>query len=59
LDPEESLRQANAKFERRFRAMEELARGRGLVLQTLGADAWDGLWNEVKTAEKAANPDVQ
>ena len=55
LDPEEALRQANAKFERRFRAMEELARGRGLVLQKLGAEAWDGLWNEVKTAEQSAS----
>jgi MazG family protein len=59
LDPEEALRQANAKFERRFRAMEELARQRGLVLQKLAAEAWDGLWNEVKTAEKATKPDVQ
>jgi MazG family protein len=51
LDPEEALRQANAKFERRFRAMEALARTRGLELGKLGAEAWDGLWNEVKAAE--------
>jgi MazG family protein len=30
VDPEEALRLANAKFERRFRAMESLARERGL-----------------------------
>ncbi len=48
VDPEEALRQANAKFERRFRAMEKLAAERGLALETLDAAAWDALWNEVK-----------
>jgi ATP diphosphatase len=51
LDPEESLRLANAKFERRFRAMEELAARRGLTLRQLDANAWDALWNEVKSLE--------
>jgi ATP diphosphatase len=51
IDPEESLRLANAKFERRFRAMEALARARGLALKSLGADNWDALWNEVKASE--------
>lgn len=59
VDPEESLRLANAKFERRFRAMEKLAAGRALVLKTLTPAEWDGLWNEVKTLEKAGKPDVQ
>ena len=63
LDPEEALRLANAKFERRFRDMERLARTRGLALRDLSAEAWDQLWNEAKaaekTAEKSANPDVQ
>jgi nucleoside triphosphate diphosphatase len=53
IDPEEALRLANAKFERRFRAMEKIAAERGLALKTLSAAAWDGLWNEVKAAEKA------
>lgn len=52
VDPEEALRLANAKFERRFQAMESLARSRGLELKSLAPDAWDGLWNEVKSAEK-------
>jgi ATP diphosphatase len=52
LDPEEALRLANAKFERRFRAMETLARTRGLELKSLGAEAWDDLWNEAKSQEK-------
>jgi nucleoside triphosphate diphosphatase len=59
VDPEEALRLANAKFERRFRAMEALAAGRGLVLGSLDAAAWDALWNEVKTAGKSAESDVQ
>jgi ATP diphosphatase len=53
-DPEEALRLANAKFERRFRAMEALARRRSQTLQDLDAAAWDALWNEVKKAEKPA-----
>ena len=53
VDAEESLRLANAKFERRFRAMEKLAAERVLVLKSLTPSAWDGLWNEVKAAEKA------
>src|SRR4051812_28021416 len=32
VDPEEALRLANAKFERRFRAMERMSADRGLVL---------------------------
>jgi ATP diphosphatase len=63
VDPEEALRLANAKFERRFRAMETLAANRGLVLKSLDAAAWDALWNEAKAGEKAAgkpaNSDVQ
>jgi ATP diphosphatase len=53
VEPEEALRQANQKFERRFRAMEQLARQRSLRLAGLDAAAWDALWNEVKKAEKA------
>jgi MazG family protein len=59
LDPEEALRQANAKFERRFRAMEQLARQRSLELAALDASAWDALWNEVKEREKTAQTGVQ
>jgi nucleoside triphosphate diphosphatase len=48
VDPEEALRLANAKFERRFRAMEQRAAERGLSLDRLDAAAWDALWDEVK-----------
>ncbi|MGA0800086.1 MAG: nucleoside triphosphate pyrophosphohydrolase [Steroidobacteraceae bacterium] len=54
LDPEASLRAANAKFESRFRYMESIARDRGLVLEQLDLDTWEALWQEAKTAEKAA-----
>jgi len=59
VDPEEALRLANAKFERRFRAMEALAAARQLVLKTLTPAAWDELWNEVKSREKSAAERVQ
>jgi len=59
VDPEEALRLANMKFERRFQAMESLARQRSLELTSLDAAGWDALWNEVKRAEKTAKKDVQ
>jgi len=59
VDPEESLRLANAKFERRFRAMEKLAAERALTLKSLTPAEWDALWNEVKTSEKTDKSGVQ
>ncbi len=48
LDAEAALRGANAKFERRFRCMEQRALERGLALERLSAAQWDELWQEVK-----------
>jgi ATP diphosphatase len=48
---EEALRAANAKFERRFAAMEALAAQRGVAFAGLSLEEQDGLWNEVKKAE--------
>jgi ATP diphosphatase len=48
IDPEEALRAANAKFERRFRRMEALAAAQGVQLQTLDAARWDALWRQAK-----------
>ena len=48
IDAEAALRSANDKFERRFRCMERLARARGLTLERLSAEEWDGLWQEAK-----------
>jgi nucleoside triphosphate diphosphatase len=53
FDAEEALRVANGKFERRFRAMESIARARGLALDGLSPQAWEDLW---ETAKKSAQP---
>ena len=53
LHPETALQAANRKFEARFRALEELALSRGLSLESLSLDELDGLWDEVKLAERA------
>ena len=50
VSPEDALREAATKFEKRFRAMESLARGRDQMLDGLDAAALDALWNEVKKA---------
>jgi nucleoside triphosphate diphosphatase len=50
VDPEGALRAASAKFERRFRKVEELAGARGLALSSLSARQWDDLWREAKEA---------
>lgn len=52
LDPEEALRRANAKFERRFRAVEKRARERGGEPSELSLDALDRIWDEVKQEER-------
>jgi MazG family protein len=51
VDAEAALRAANGKFERRFRAMESLARGRGEVFADLGLAAQERLWQAVKRTE--------
>jgi nucleoside triphosphate diphosphatase len=48
IDPEEALRAANAKFERRFRQMEYMAAARGAALESLSAADWDELWRKAK-----------
>jgi nucleoside triphosphate diphosphatase len=52
LDAEEALRAANSKFERRFRDMEDLACERGLALEGLNPQEWEGLWQEAKFSER-------
>jgi nucleoside triphosphate diphosphatase len=49
LEPETALRRATAKFERRFRQVEALARARGIGNDV---DALEDLWDEVKRKEK-------
>lgn len=48
VDPEAALRRSNARFARRFRAVEDLARKRGLDLAALTIDELEALWQEVK-----------
>ncbi len=50
---EEALRAANAKFERRYRAMEALATACGQDFATLELDAQEALWQAVKISETA------
>jgi tetrapyrrole methylase family protein/MazG family protein len=51
VDPETTLREATAKFRRRFGAVEALAAERGLELSMLDLAALDVLWVDVKAAE--------
>ena len=48
VDPEEALRAASRKFERRFTRMEQLAQERHLELKSLSPAQWDALWREAK-----------
>jgi nucleoside triphosphate diphosphatase len=48
VDAEEALRRGNAKFERRYRAMEALADGK---LADLSLEQQEVLWSEVKACE--------
>ncbi len=51
IDPEEALRGANRKFERRCAALEALALQRGDQLTQLTPDQFEVLWAAVKRAE--------
>lgn len=52
-----ALTRANAKFQRRFEALEALARAREIDLAGASLQELDGLWEEVKR-EAAGEPDV-
>lgn len=51
VDAEGALRAANAKFRRRFRAMEMQVGGRA-AMEALDAAAWDRLWGTAKALEE-------
>jgi MazG family protein len=53
--PTTALERANRKFRRRFEALEELARIRGIVLHEAGLEALDLIWEEVKTRERSGS----
>jgi uncharacterized protein YabN with tetrapyrrole methylase and pyrophosphatase domain len=49
--PALALDRANAKFQRRFEAVERIAESRGLDVRTAGLEALDVIWDEVKAGE--------
>lgn len=52
INAEKSLRKANLKFEHRFRALETLAKSKGLKINKMTIDELEKLWKEVKSHEK-------
>lgn len=53
VDAGAAMRRANLKFERRFRAMEALAKSDGVELSTLSLEQQDAYWERVKLMEGA------
>ena len=51
VDPEAALRDTNAKFERRFRRVEELLRQIGKTPEESNLEEMDRLWNAAKKEE--------
>lgn len=49
IDAESALRNANAKFERRFRKVEEEVKSQGKQLQDFSLTELDFIWNKIKT----------
>ena len=54
VDAEDALRQANAKFELRFRYIEEGLNAQGRTPQEASLEEMDALWDAAKVAEKGA-----
>jgi XTP/dITP diphosphohydrolase len=52
IDAENALERTNKKFIRRFQQMETLAAAQGRQLADMTLAEMDGLWNEIKKAEK-------
>lgn len=52
VDPEQALRRANGKFERRFRAMEKAAADAGVEFASLSLDEQEAYWQGVKKGER-------
>jgi MazG family protein len=52
VDPEIALKKANAKFSRRFRAMETRARESGREFKNLPREEMEALWDAAKDAEE-------
>jgi MazG family protein len=55
LDPEAALRRTNAKFERRFKRIEELLAAKGKTPSESSLDEMDALWDQAKAEEKTVS----
>jgi ATP diphosphatase len=53
VDPEAALRDANAKFTRRFHYVEARCREDGVAPADAGLERMDGYWNEIRAKDKA------
>lgn len=56
IAPEDALRTANSKFERRFRAMEEQASSDHRTFASLTLDEQEQYWQAVKASERGETP---
>ncbi len=52
IDPETALRSANHKFEKRFKAVENMAARQNKSLEDMSLDDMDRMWDEIKRQEK-------
>jgi ATP diphosphatase len=52
VDPENALRAANGKFERRFRFIEQALRDTRRPIEDCSLEEMDALWGEAKRQEK-------
>ncbi len=53
IEPEQALRRTNAKFTRRFNAIEDALHAKGSSPAESTLDEMDALWNEAKRAERS------
>lgn len=53
VDPEAALRDANAKFTRRFHYVEDRAKQDGIQIAEAGLERLDGYWNEIRATDRA------
>jgi uncharacterized protein YabN with tetrapyrrole methylase and pyrophosphatase domain len=51
VSPETALRKANARFARRFRAVEQVVHARGLDVRTATIDELERLWQKAKSGD--------
>ncbi|PIE36828.1 MAG: nucleoside triphosphate pyrophosphohydrolase [Gammaproteobacteria bacterium] len=55
VDAEEALRRSNARFERRFRTVEVLARGDDVEMNDASLEVLDALWQRAKSLDRESD----